>query len=260
MYQYKTKVSPPVPTVTPTLNYPTGEWEPTIEVTTEVPTTVIPTFTPTPTPDDSIVIRSGGTARVQCGQGSDGTKVIFFDHPANVGLGDKVGFSAEVRNVNNELAGGLIEWRLYYRGSLKIKDCTVTFIAPDSIGTAYSTSVDITAKIASAEVSPGPTSGGEGGPRFVVAPTKTSITIIAGGAFTCFDPAGVAVSINSVPTTDAVQIAVDTPRFLDRNFFSRVATVRDGVGTYYIQIFVNGGLYGQTTSQVGECQLSTVKF
>lgn len=208
-------------------------------------------------------ISPGGSVRVQCGDGSAGTKVTFNEggFAGNIGLGGQTDISATVQDERGQPAGGLVEWRLYDRGLLRIDACQATFIAPDSIGTAYSTSATIQARVVSEATRPPiPTTAGEGGPVFAGFVATTKVTILSGGKPACYDPAGVAVSINSVPTTDSVRIIVDTPKVKRRSYSKRNITVRDGRGSYKIQIFVNGSLYGSETSAVGACQLVTVKF
>lgn len=246
--QYKNDVKP-TPTPSPS-SVPSFTPSPTLSPT--------PTITPTPTKQPDAVIAPSGSARVQCGQGNVGTQVTFQQDVANVGLGQKAFITAQVRDTNGQETGGLVEWRLYYRGKLQIDGCNATFIAPDSIGTAYSTSADITARVVH-DVTPAPTSAGEGGPINAGFVATTKVTILSGAPPTCYDPEGVSVSINSVDTTRNVQIVIDTPRVVNRVFNGRVATVRDGPGTYYIEYYVDGGLYDATTSQVGKCRLEVIR-
>ncbi|MBI2430888.1 MAG: hypothetical protein HYV39_02655 [Candidatus Levybacteria bacterium] len=224
--------------------------------------TPTPTPSPTPKPPDA-VIGPSESARVQCGEGSNGTRVVFEDggFAGNIALGDQTTLTAKVLDEKGQLAGGLVEWRLWYHGRLSIDGCNAIFTAPDSIGTAYSTSADISTRVVSdTTLTPAPTLQGEGGPIFAGFVTTIKVGILSRAKPGCFDPAGVAISINSVSTYRNVQIVVDTPRFLGREYNARVATVRDGPGTYNIQIFVDGALYGDATSQVEKCQLPTVKF
>jgi len=209
------------------------------------------------------VIVPGESAKVQCGEGKEGNRVIFTQgsFSGNIGRGDQTEISISVIDANNQSTGALVEWRLYNWGRLEINGCQATFIAPDSIGTAYSVSASINARAVPESSPPSPINmGGEGGPIIVGYVATTKVTILSGAKPTCHNPPGVAISINSVPTTDNVQIIVDTPKFLGREYNARNATVRDGVGNYYIQIFVNGALYGQTNSSVANCQLPTVRF
>ena len=219
-----------------------------------------PTIIPAPTKQPDAVIAPSESARVQCGEGNAGTQVTFQQDVANVGLGGNAYITAKVRDKNGQESGGLIEWNLYYRGSLSVDGCNATFIAPDSIGTAYSTSADITARaVPNISHTPFPTSGGEGGPINAGFVATTKVTILSGAPPTCYDPEGVSVSINSVSTTRNVQIVIDTPRVVGRVFNGRVATVRDGPGTYYIEYYVDGDLYDYTTSQVGKCRLEVIR-
>lgn len=228
-----------------------------------------PTPTPTPTPSSTpsqqpdAIIGPGESARVQCGEGNAGTQVTFKEggFAGNIGLLGQAGITAKVSDEKGQPAGGFVEWKLYDRGTLQIVGCEATFMAPDSIGTAYSTSATINARVVpNTTPTPDPTPRGEGGPIFAGLVTTTKVTILSGAKPTCFDPAGVAISINSVPTTSIVQIRVDTPRVAGRLFNRRNVTVRDGAGTYEINIFVNGALYGSTSSRVAACQLPPVKF
>lgn len=211
---------------------------------------------------DAIIV-PGESARVQCGEGNTGTRVVFQEggFAGNVGLGEQATITAKVTDEKGQMAGGLVQWRLYNRGTLQIEACRATFVAPDSIGTAYSTSATINASVVPDTT---PTSAstprGEGGPIFAGYAATTKVGILSGTKPACFDPAGVAISINSVPTTSVVQIRVNTPIVAERVYNGRNATVRDGAGTYEIEIFVDGVLYGTTTSRVQECQLPTVKF
>lgn len=214
----------------------------------------------------SIVIGPDESVKVQCGGGNEGKDVVFKGKArggfaGNVGFGQKVEIVSEVLDKNQNSSGGLVEWTLYRYGSLAIEGCKAVFTAPDSIGTAFSASAEIVARIPWEFDSANQTVVGEGGPRNAGGFAKTKVTILSGNqSSSCFNPAGVAVSINSVPTTSNVQIVVNTPRFLGKLYAGRNATVRDGEGTYEIQIFVNGGFYGATTSTVRECQLPTVRF
>ena len=216
---------------------------------------------PSPSPFEGTVIGPGESAEVQCGEGSDGVQTKWQGKvPSYTSLNGEADLEVEVADAKGSPANGaLVKWSLYDWGTLSIEGCKATFTAPDSIGLAYSTSATINARAVLPQ--PSPTLGaGEGGPIFAGYSTSTRITIYSGGTATCFDPAGVAVSINSVPTTSDVQIVVDTPRVVGRNFFGRIATVRDGEGIYHIQILVDNALYGDTVSQVERCKLSTVKF
>lgn len=209
------------------------------------------------------IIGPGESATVQCGDGNMGTRTSFArgSFSGNIGKGDQVEIPVQVLDSSLQPAGGMVRWSLFYWGSLAIKGCTATYTAPDSIGTAYSVSATINTKI---DFEPTPikvdTSVGEGGPTFVGFVTTTKVTILSGATTTCHNPAGVSISINSVPTTSVVQIRVDTPKFLGRVYNGRNTTVKDGPGDYYIQIFVNNNLYDETTSAVAECQLPNVRF
>ena len=233
---------------------------------TPSPTTIPePSETPTPSPAPITYQEIGPdeSVRVQCGEGRTGTRVVFArgSFAGNIGLDGQTEITASVKDTSGEPAGGLVEWKLYYWGKLRIDGCKATFIAPDAIGTAYSVSASINTRVVSETPPPSPSLGtGEGGPIFAGFSSTTKVTILSGTKPTCYDPAGVAISINSVPTTSDVQIRVDTPKFLGRVYNGRNATVRDGAGTYDIQIFVNGALYGKTASNVANCQLPTVKF
>ena len=226
----------------------------------------IPT-TPIPRPTSPITYQEIGpdqSVNVRCGEGSGGDRVIFPQgqngFAANIGRRGQTETKVTVINAKGEPSGGLVNWRLYYWGKLRIDGCKATFIAPDSIGTAYSVSAAINARVVVESPTPAPTSGGEGGPINAGYVATAKITILSGAEPTCYDPAGVAISINSVPTTSNVQIVVDTPRFLGRVHNGRNATVRDGEGTYDIQIFVNNEFYDRTSSTVARCQLPAVKF
>lgn len=216
----------------------------------------------TPPPDEGIVIGPGESAEVQCGEGNDGVRTQWKGKGGGyTSLNGQVELMTELLDANLQPAkGALITWRLYDWGSLRINGCNATFTAPDAIGLAYSTSATISARVELPR--PSPTSGGgEGGPINAGYSTSARITIYKGGATpTCHDPAGVAISINSVPTTSNVQIRVDTPTVVGRVYNRRNATVRDGAGIYEIQIFVNGALYGETALEVKDCQLPPVKF
>lgn len=239
--QYKNEIPKPIPTPSP------------IDVDKKVPDVA---------PVEYIEIGPGESARVHCGEGNIGTQVTFKEgsFAGNIGLGGQADITAKVSDTKGQPAGGLVEWTLFYRGTLHIEGCSATFMAPDSIGTAYSTSANISARVVPNTTPPTPSPAGEGGPRNAGQVASTKVTILSGAKATCFDPAGVAISINSVSTTRNVQIWVDTPRVAGRLYNGRNVTVRDGVGTYVIEIFVDGGLYGNTTSQVSACQLPTVKF
>ncbi|OGY24989.1 MAG: hypothetical protein A2134_01170 [Candidatus Woykebacteria bacterium RBG_16_39_9b] len=217
--------------------------------------------TPPENPPDA-TISPGESAKVQCGKGRSGTRPVFprGGFAGNIGRSDQTEIEVSVQTDKGEVVGGLVEWRLYDWGELEIYGCEAIFIAPDSIGTAYSVSATINARIIPETSEPNTSSSGEGGPIFAGFVATTKVTILSGAAPGCYDPAGVAISINSVPTTSNVQIFVDTPRFLGRQYNGRVATVRDGTGDYYVQIYVNGALYGQTNSTVGDCEMATVKF
>lgn len=226
-------------------------------------------LSPSPAPTESIqkvhdaVIVPGESAKVQCGEGRGGNRVVFTrgSFSGNIGRGDQTEIVASVKDTNNQSTGALVAWTLYNWGKLEIDGCKATFIAPDAIGTAYSVSASINAQVVLEPSGPSPVSvGGEGGPIFRGYVATTKVTILSGAKPACHNPAGVAISINSVPTTDNVRINVDTPKFLGREYNARNATVRDGAGDYYVQIFVNGALYGQTNSSVADCQLPTVKF
>lgn len=250
---YKNDVIKPTPTPTPA---PSST--PSATPTDFSEEEITPEITPL---DEGVVIGPGKSAEVQCGEGNDGVRTQWKGKGAGyTSLNGQVELTAELLDANLQQAkGALIKWSLYDWGTLSIEGCNATFTAPDSIGLAYSSSATISTRVVTSPLpSPG---GGEGGPINVGYSTSTRITIYAGGSKpVCHDPAGVAISINSVTTTSNVQIIVDTPQFLGRVYNGRNFTVRDGPGTYYIQIFVNGAFYGQTNSTVAKCQLPTVKF
>lgn len=227
--------------------------------------TLSPTLTITPTPQKQpdAIITPGESARVQCGTGNAGTRVTFNEggFAGNIGLGDQTDITAKVSDDKGQAAGGLVEWKLYYYGKLRVDGCSATFIAPSGIGTARQVSATVTTRVVSNNPTPTSASFGEGGPinAGFVATTKINI-LSSGGGSSCYNPAGVAISVNSPSTFDNVQIVVDTPKFLGRQYNSRVATVRDGVGTYNIEVYLNGNLYGSTSTYVDTCEMATVKY
>ena len=217
------------------------------------------------------VISPGESAEVQCGKGSDGVNPQL-DSSSNLKYttvgGGKRTMTVYVLDKDFKRANGArLKWTFGdwgFGGSLDIDGCSATFTPPNSLGTAYNTNVHIYVKAVLPAPPPSkPVSPGEGGPTFAGYVLEKSILVYDssnGGSTSCYDPAGVAISINSVSTVSSVQIVVDTPRFTGRTYNGRNATVRDGPGTYYIDIYVNGSLYDSTTSQVGQRQLSTVKW
>lgn len=254
--EYKNNDIQPTPTPTPTsISIPSSTSSPTFNPT--------PTITPTPQKQPDAIIGPGESAKVPCGDGNGGSRVVFpvaqNGFATNVGRGDQTETTISVIDNNGQPSGGLIEWRLYYWGELSIDGCNATFTAPDSIGTAYSVSATIHAKVVTQTPSQAPTTIGEGGPINAGYVASTKITILSGSSPTCHDPEGVSVSINSVDTTRNVQIVIDTPRFQGRVFNGRNATVRDGEGMYYIQYFVDGALYDETESFVRECRLEVIR-
>lgn len=232
----------------------------------EVPNTVVPTRVPTTIPTEIPItykeIGPDESVRVQCGEEANGTRADFKGSFAgNVGLSQEADIIVRVSDTNGQPAGGLVEWKLYYYGKLRVNGCSATFIAPSGIGTARQVSATITARVVSNNPTPTSASLGEGGPinAGFVATTKINI-LSSGGGSSCYNPAGVAISVNSPSTFDNVQIVVDTPKFLGRQYNSRVATVRDGVGTYNIEVYLNGNLYGSTSTYVDTCEMATVKY
>lgn len=229
----------------------------------EIPySTPIDVYETPPPPEKGIVIGPGESAEVQCGEGNDGIRTEWKGKGGgNTTLNGQIELIAKLLDAKLQPAkGALIKWSLYDWGTLRIDRCKATFTAPDSIGMAYSSSATISTRVVTSPP-PSPTSGGgEGGPINAGYSSSARITIYAGGSNpTCFDPEGVSVSINSVSTYRNVQIEIDTPRVIGRLFNGRVATVRDGPGTYYINFYVDGVLYDSTTSQVAKCRLETVK-
>lgn len=131
------------------------------------------------------VLSPGESARVQCGEGRNGTNVSFRDKGfgntfgGNINLGDQVDISVDVKDSGGNQAGALVQWTLYRWGTLAIDGCNAIFTAPDSIGSAYQVSADIYAKQIR-EVTPLPTpngGGGEGGPVMVSSGAHMSVNI-----------------------------------------------------------------------------------
>lgn len=252
---------------------------PTTSNQTEATKSSSPTKTTTKTDDTksppsskakakTTAIGPGESAEVQCGDGSDGVNPQL-DSSSNlkyttVGGGQRT-MTVYVLDQNFKRANGArLKWtfaKWAFGGSLDIEGCSATFTPPSSLGSAYNSGAHIYVKVVLPTASSKPGSPGEGGPIFAGYVLEESILVYnsSGNSTTCFDPAGVAISINSVSTFSDVQIVVDTPRFTGRRYNGRIATVRDGPGTYEIDFFVDGSLYDSTTSQVAECQLSTVK-
>lgn len=218
------------------------------------------------------VISQGESAEVQCGVGSDGVKPQLDEIISNLKYttagGEKRNMTVYVMDKNFKRANGArLKWTFGdwgFGGSLEIDGCSGIFTPPDTLGTAYNSNAHFYVKAVLPAPPPSkPASPGEGGPIFAGYVLEKSILVYDsnnGGSTSCFDPAGVSISINSVSFSSNVQIVVDTPRFTNRTYNRRSATVQDGPGTYYIDIYVNGSLYDSATSQVGECQLATVKW
>ncbi|MEK7528314.1 MAG: hypothetical protein AAB592_00935 [Patescibacteria group bacterium] len=219
-----------------------------------------------PRPTETAVIGPGESADVQCGSGSDGVSVQFGENsePGYTSIGgSQRNFTVyTANNAGQHASGAKIRWSLSswkFGGSLSIEGCNATYTPPTSLGTAYSSSADIYMKVAPV-ASTTTSTGGEGGPVFAGFLTKKSVLVY--GAMktdTCHDPAGVSASINSVDTTRDVEIDIETPRAF-WTYFDRNATVRDGPGMYYVNIYVDGLLYGSRSSNVGACQIWTVKY
>lgn len=121
------------------------------------------------------VLSPGQSAKVQCGVGSDGRTVTFTkgNFSGNLNLGDQVTIPISVNG------GATVEWQLQKYGTLQIDGCTGTFIAPDSIGSAYQVSAQITARVYQAPTSKPVDNhnSGEGGPLSVSAPPYTTVNI-----------------------------------------------------------------------------------
>ncbi len=228
------------------------------------------TTVPSKAKTKTTVIGPGESAEVDCGVGTGGTEPRL-DSSSNLKF---TTIGGEKRTLNVYLvdkdykraAGARLKWTFGdwgFEGSLEIDGCSATFTPPTSIGTAYNAGAHFYIKAVLPTPPPSkPVSPGEAGPIFAGYTLEQSILVYDsnnGGSTGCYDPAGVAISINSVSTFSNVQIVVNTPRYTGRSYSSRVATVRDGPGTYEIYFYVNGSLYDSTTSQVGECQLATVK-
>ena len=218
------------------------------------------------------VISPGESAEVQCGVGSDGVNPQLDRSNSNVKYttvgGEKRNLTVYILDKDFKRANGArLSWTFgdwAFEGSLNIDGCSAVFTPPSSLGTAYNSNAHFYIKAVLPTPPPSkPVSPGEGGPIFAGYVLEKTILVYDsknGGSTSCYDPAGVAISINSVSTVSNVQIVVDTPKFTGRTYNRRNATVRDGPGTYNIDIYVNGSLYDSTTSQVGQCQLSTVKW
>ena len=234
--------------------------------------TTTKTTVPSKAKTKGTVIGPGESAEVQCGKGSDGVNPQLDDIISNLRYttvgGEKRNITVYVMDKNFKRANGArLSWTFgdwAFEGSLNIDGCSAVFTPPSSLGTAYNSNAHFYIKAVLPTPPPSkPVSPGEGGPIFAGYVLEKTILVYDsknGGSTSCYDPAGVAISINSVSTVSNVQIVVDTPKFTGRTYNRRNATVRDGPGTYNIDIYVNGSLYDSTTSQVGQCQLSTVKW
>jgi hypothetical protein len=179
--------------------------------------------------------------------------------------------------------GTWLRWVFGGPGSLTIDGCTAVY-SVTSIGSAYQTSATIqilsgaaptptptaTPEPCKGQMCGGggagraddPTTGGEGGPVAVFVYKTITVNV--------YDPAnqpqgactlpGIAMSINSVPTTAVVVWFVMTPRTAP--FFvgypGRNVTVVDGDGLYTIQLFVNG-VFRERIDEFARCPTAVIR-